>query len=427
MKAYDATDEVAMAIDFDASRRFADWDFTSDKDFDVETDDLANIEIRPADDKGKLHYFYDIKNRKLITTFVLRRTVRTKTICDVTLIRRDTGKFTPRLEFSVRDTSNKAIKSVDEPIADGETRTIKARVDLTECHEELWKLVHFLEAFQEIDLPESRFRIVSEDQAEIAKALKLAPRNQAIAAIRRGLDGGVTEADIDLLTDRKGSLREFETVLTDAAAFEQKRIELGPNKTAEDVWQDFFERNQWIFGYGLKLISCEGLDNSKLEQIALGSGRISGSGNRIDALMKTRGEISSLLFCEIKTPDARLTMDGEYRADVYSPAKDLRGGVAQVQKAIHKVSLAVSETHKQLTGRGGSPTGEIVTVVRPRGVVVIGRLSEFEDPFGVNYERFSSFELYRNGLQGLEVLTFDELLERARFIVERHVIPGEEQ
>jgi hypothetical protein len=33
-------------------------------------------------------------------------------------------------------------------------------------------------------------------------------------------------------------------------------------------------------------------------------------------------------------------------------------------------------------------------------------------------EKFSSFELYRQQLTGVEILTYDELYERARFIIE---------
>jgi hypothetical protein len=37
---------------------------------------------------------------------------------------------------------------------------------------------------------------------------------------------------------------------------------------------------------------------------------------------------------------------------------------------------------------------------------------------GFNDEMFASFELYRQQQTGLEILTYDELYERARFIIE---------
>ena len=48
---------------------------------------------------------------------------------------------------------------------------------------------------------------------------------------------------------RRKQLQRFETLLrdTDYFASEQKRLQCKP----EDVWQQFFEANTWIFGYGL--------------------------------------------------------------------------------------------------------------------------------------------------------------------------------
>jgi len=36
----------------------------------------------------------------------------------------------------------------------------------------------------------------------------------------------------------------------------------------------------------------------------------------------------------------------------------------------------------------------------------------------LNPEKTSTFELYRNSIHDVEIITFDELYERARFIVE---------
>ena len=51
--------------------------------------------------------------------------------------------------------------------------------------------------------------------------------------------------------------------------------------------------------------------------------------------------------------------------------------------------------------------------------MVIGSLDEFRVDNGINEQKFSSFELFRRNMVNPEVITFDELFERARFIV-RH-------
>jgi hypothetical protein len=56
--------------------------------------------------------------------------------------------------------------------------------------------------------------------------------------------------------------------------------------------------------------------------------------------------------------------------------------------------------------------------IHPRSCLIVGHLSEFEGEFGgVNEAKFRSFELYRRHMTRPEILTFDELLERAKFIV----------
>ena len=50
--------------------------------------------------------------------------------------------------------------------------------------------------------------------------------------------------------------------------------------------------------------------------------------------------------------------------------------------------------------------------------MLAGTLSQFETDHGINEEMFASFELYRQQTTGIEILTYDELYERARFIVE---------
>ena len=48
------------------------------------------------------------------------------------------------------------------------------------------------------------------------------------------------------------------------------------------------------------LVSCEAFDGDGLESITTGSNVFTGGGKRIDALLRTRGYVRSLVFAEIK-------------------------------------------------------------------------------------------------------------------------------
>ena len=48
---------------------------------------------------------------------------------------------------------------------------------------------------------------------------------------------------------------------------------------------------------------------------------------------------------------------------------------------------------------------------------MIGKLDEFKNEYGVNPDKYRSFELFRGNINSPEIITFDELYERARYII----------
>lgn len=55
---------------------------------------------------------------------------------------------------------------------------------------------------------------------------------------------------------------------------------------------------------------------------------------------------------------------------------------------------------------------------------MVGNLSQLSNEGRVNTEKLTSFELYRRQQQEVEILTFDELYQRACFIVDGLPTPG---
>jgi hypothetical protein len=231
----------------------------------------------------------------------------------------------------------------------------------------------------------------------------------------------ITARDVAILGHRRSQLTEFGKLLEDESYFSKRRKDLGPNKGPEDVWQTFFEHNTWIFGYGLNYFLNTPLDNEKLEQVVKGYD-FTGSGKRVDALLKTQGLISSLSFGEIKTHRTPLLKQVKtgYRSECWQISDDLAGAIAQVQRSV-QTSLTNIRSRTDIKDSSGAPTGEQVFLYRPRSVIVIGSLQEFQCDYGVNEDKYSSFELFRRHISAPEIITFDELFERARFIVESHV------
>jgi hypothetical protein len=225
----------------------------------------------------------------------------------------------------------------------------------------------------------------------------------------------VTKEDVVALGYRKKQLDVFGRLLADSVYFENIKNQKSC-RGDEDLWQKFFERNQWIFGYGLHYVFVTGFEDRKLEQIVQGSDLLN-RGKRADALMMTRGIVNSLCFTEIKTHRTPLLEKASYRPGCWAPSRELAGAVAQVQGTVASAMRNLSDRIRPCAA-DGTPTGEEVFNYKPRAFVVIGNLCEFVGEHGVNAEKLRSFELYRNSIVGMEIITFDELHERTKFIVE---------
>ena len=293
---------------------------------------------------------------------------------------------------------------------------MKASVDLGDAQHNYWRLMDFLRSFKGLDLPPDAFRVADATAVRLLDVLSGHDKQSILSAVAVHLEGDITEQDIQMLVDRRQALEAFQRML-DEPTFVRAEMERLGKKRVEDLWQQFFEEHQWIFGYGLQVVACSAYSDQKLEQRTTGANVFTGGGKRIDSVMRTRGFIQSLMFTEIKRPGTDLLISDPYRPpDVYGPHKELSGAVAQVQKTTHKAIKKLEDLHRQHNAEGSFEFE--VSTIRPRQVVVIGHLSQLADADHLNVERMTSFELYRRDHQDVEIVTFDELLARTKFIVE---------
>lgn len=387
-------------------------------EFDVTRRDFADLEIRASQDSNGFHYLYDTRARRMITDFVLDDRPQVATLCSVTIIKKG-STFTPRIKLWKKDKKKAGEVSATQTVPDTvATRAVKALVDTGDVHENFWKVINFLQGCAGLSTPGGSLQLMAGDEVQLTQLLTGQDRTMVLGAVRTAIGGGLTEEDIRLISNRREQLQKFKRLLDDPDYFQQEESR-ATTRGAEAVWQAFFEANQWIFGYGLNLIACESIDDGKLERITTGANIFGGAGKRIDAIMRSKGLISSMLFCEIKTHDTELLAKTPYRAGVYQASKELGGGVAQVQKTVSKAQQLISrEFLTRIYDNDGTPTGVELSTTRPRQVVVIGSLREFTDNGAVNPEKINSFELYRTSIQDVEIITFDELYQRACFIVE---------
>ncbi|MCR5881249.1 Shedu immune nuclease family protein [Phenylobacterium sp. J367] len=280
---------------------------------------------------------------------------------------------------------------------------------------EVERLVEFLIGLQSINLespekarisPETLRRLIS-DRADALRVYEANP--DVLSEI---VQNKFTKHDLVAVGYRREQLNRFKRLLEDASFFaaEQQRLSLNP----EALWQQFFTGNSWIFGYGLCYQFLTPLSDRDPEQVVLGAS-IAERGKRADALLKTRGQISSLCYVEIKRHDEPL-LGREYRPGAWQPSSEISGGVAQAQATVMAAAQAFRQKFEPKDAEG-NPTGEVLFNVEPKSFLVVGTLQQFRTPAGVNESKLRSFETFRRNTRHPEIITFDELYERARFIV----------
>jgi Domain of unknown function (DUF4263) len=173
----------------------------------------------------------------------------------------------------------------------------------------------------------------------------------------------------------------------------------------EPDWQTFFQQNTWIFGYGLSFQFLSTLQ----PQAHYGGTTLSGKGaQKGDFLMKTEAEKRITVLVEIKKPSTALVFTKPYRNGACMISGELAGAISQIQ-----ANCRTWEMQGATQPQNADALRELrIFTIQPKGILVIGRTSQLTDR-----AKQESFELFRRNLQNPEIVTFDELLERARHLL----------
>lgn len=133
------------------------------------------------------------------------------------------------------------------------------------------------------------------------------------------------------------------------------------------------------------------------------------------SIQNSRGSIADFLYqnemtkniaiIEIKTPKTPLLDNNAYRERSYAISKDLSGAINQVLSYRH---LLVSNS-PTLKSTSEAP----FEAFSPQCIVIAGHTNQFLDPNGnAKQDAIGSFENFRNALNGVIIITFDELLKK---------------
>lgn len=237
----------------------------------------------------------------------------------------------------------------------------------------------------------------------------------------------VTSQDIINTAYRKNQLKIFDRLLKEKTYLQEYKIEeskisilisefetklqktIDEKSKDEIAWQYFFNKNPWIFGYGLdyRFENILQKEFSASDTDAVGRGQVNA-----DFLI---GDNNFTTFVELKTPNTDIFDNKINRSGSWKLSKDLTYAVSQIleQKASGQIKIEIT---RNLT----TDKNEYLEQhsYDSKCVLIFGDLeNEIKDCLKPQKDIMKkTFELYRRNSKNIDIITYDELYNRAFYI-----------
>jgi len=268
---------------------------------------------------------------------------------------------------------------------------------------EFLKLVRFidlsnLENFR-LSLSELKENVlVTQEEKRLIEHFKNLRGDDRLNLLEQIRDQKLTKQDLDILSGRKDGLKIF-----------HEKLYIDKDWT-EPKWQIFFKENTWIFGYGL---------DYRFQSILQREAHLSDSDldgkNTIKGDFLTGGTDFTVVV-ELKRPDTKLFESTTNRARSWKMSAILFDSISQIlaQKAYWEKKSVKDNFNEE---------GELIKqkTLDPKCILVIGSREQFSGNEREKDMKLRTFEMFRRDSRNIEILTYDELYERAYFIVNQEL------
>lgn len=229
------------------------------------------------------------------------------------------------------------------------------------------------------------FTVVAQGKEELSEE----DQNAVIGALSNHA-ASIAEEQPEKLAKLRGDIE----LVTLEALIKRYENMLG-EKLVEGRWQAFFNENPFILNmaFGYPVIKVQ-------DQASVGGRKLSGDGEKItDFLVKNSLTNNTAIF-EIKTPQTAILNKTPFRDGVFTPSADLSGSINQALDQKYQFQ-------KQIAQIKDSTRVYDIESYAVHCCLVIGKTPEGDD-------RKKSFELFRRNSKDVEIVTFDELLEKLK-------------
>ncbi|MCD4792160.1 MAG: DUF4263 domain-containing protein [Bacteroidales bacterium] len=387
--------------------------------FDITDKDPTSLVIKESAKKDNC-YIYE--GADIIGGFILINKPRAKTIIKITFYKSSQdNKYLPRLEFRKEDANDnvKSAKGSDVIISIKDGDSARA----------FWKTIHFLEGFKElVDLGDfrSKYKAVSFDSYLVDfKSKNQAKKLKELTSLAEQINLSKQEIKELLLPQRKNTIHWFYALLKDLQnnagikAFDSYKTKHSISERGEEaVWHHFFKNQDWIIGLNVDLKFIRDL----LSKQKVGNPNSKGVGSpEIDLI----GISYFTTLVELKTSKTNIftiKKGTKSRANTWDFSSDF---IEAYSQTLAQRSELMED--KDLVNEDGEIIDrKIHRILDPKAVLVIGcRNKEFPHiRNSVNNIKSDCFERMRRDCRNVEIITFDELFERAFHMVFQQKLPA---
>lgn len=166
----------------------------------------------------------------------------------------------------------------------------------------------------------------------------------------------------------------------------------------EKFWQNLFKEHPNIISSVIPSVV-----HIIEDQPYMGGKAIDNKGASIgDFLYKAGTENVSII--EIKTPTTEL-LGNKYRDNVFCPSKELSGSIVQIRKQKDALIKEYNSIKVESIKKGKN-----FSAYDPKSYIIIGNTNQLTE------EENESFELFRNSLKDIEIITFNELIDKLKIL-----------
>ena len=388
--------------------------------FDLTIGDLSTLEI--VEKSGGGNCFVRSKDMQhYYGAFVLDKNRETTTLCDLQFYKSSTTNH-----YIPRPTFRKIKNDGTDQTCRGEA--IRISFNDSEQAQRFWELMGFLGSFK--DLVDTgtfnrKYKVVTADYAQFLRTLDTSEKIKAVTELIRSGNFSLDEIKSLIYESRKRVLKRFlwllrnKTIKDDLTSRDFYRIKF--KLTGEEaIWHHFLKENDWILGLNADLrFTSEYIDEAKV-----GIEQTDGKGSpKVDFL----GVTNYTTLVELKTPDTpifKVQRGCHSRSNTWEFSTEFISGISQCLG--QKLAMDENYTAKTIVDEDGKMISkEVVYNADIKVIFIIGcRYSQFPHNGIVdNKTKSKTFEMFRRNNRNVEIITYDELFERAYHIVMAEKIP----